>query len=469
VAYWLINPEETQVEFAIAAQTTGFVGFGFNFIKGMPGSDVYVFRSINSIFVLEDRHGDDYNPPILDTTNDLTFIAGGRDKGITWFKFSRMLKNCDKDDLQFVDPSVVIYTLCSFGSSDDFSYHGTSNREATQMTLLTILEPNIPIDTPYLLIPTPSVLVPNLYGSYGCSYHVLPADQKYHLIKYRLLRGTSDTAGILHHVNMNICPSAPQGLVPGQAVSCDLVMGSCNQALLSGGYGPNGDTLPSDIGIPIGLGAAQHVIISRHFYNPAALSNVYDNGTGYEIWYTSQLRPYEIGQLALGTTQFTIPPNTDDYAVNALCSSSCTSNFPQGGLTVTSIFFHMHKIGARIYTKVIRSGAEVIELGRVDPWDPSSPGQNTYFKLLPGDTLITTCVYSNPNPKSVVFGSELTDEMCLATLTYYPKIELYQCADLPEGLGKNYTLPPACSSFICIFLLVNHAMELYPGLIVLTI
>jgi len=246
---------------------------------------------------------------------------------------------------------------------------------------------------------------------------------------------------------MNVCPSAPQGAIPGESISCDAVMGSCNQALLSGGYGPGGDTLPADIGIPIGLGAAQHVIISRHFYNPTGLSNVYDNGTGYEIWYTTQLRPYVIGQLGLGTAQFKIPPQTNNYAVNALCSSDCTNNFPAGGLTVTSIFFHMHSLGAKIYTKVIRSGEYMIELGRVDPWDPSSPGVNTYFKLLPGDTLITSCVYSNPNTYSVGFGSSLTDEMCLATLTYYPKVEIYQCADMPEGLGSNFTVPAACITY----------------------
>jgi hypothetical protein len=156
-------------------------------------------------------------------------------------------------------------------------------------------------------------------------------------------------------------------------------MGLCPQALLSGGYGPNGETLPSDIGIPIGQNSSQFVIISRHFYNPAGLNNVYDNGTGYEIWYTPQLRPYEMGQLSLGTTQFSIPASASNYSVTALCSSSCTKLFPVQGLTITAIFFHMHKIGASVYTKVIRDGKEVIELGRVDPWDPSSPGMSTFF------------------------------------------------------------------------------------------
>jgi len=72
---------------------------------------------------------------------------------------------------------------------------------------------------------------------------------------------------------------------------------------------------------------------------------------------------------------------------------------------------------------------------------------STFFNLLPGDTLLTTCVYNNPNPTVVKFGDSLTDEMCFAFLTYYPKIEVFQCGDLPEGLNGIVPFPPSCTLY----------------------
>ncbi len=107
--------------------------------------------------------------------------------------------------------------------------------------------------------------------------------------------------------------------------------------------------------------------------------------------------------------------------------------FPSEGITVTGVAFHMHDAGLKAYTQVVRNGQELPELGRVDPWDPSHPSIATSFVLLPGDTLISHCVYRNPYATELHWGSGLGDEMCVVTLDYYPRVGMGACVDLAFG------------------------------------
>lgn len=73
-------------------------------------------------------------------------------------------------------------------------------------------------------------------------------------------------------------------------------------------------------------------------------------------------------------------------------------------------------------------------------------------KILPGDSLITECTYSTTNrTKPTLGGYATTEEMCLAFIFYYPKIDLAGCYSMPpvkyffETLGVkefyNTTMP----------------------------
>lgn len=72
--------------------------------------------------------------------------------------------------------------------------------------------------------------------------------------------------------------------------------------------------------------------------------------------------------------------------------------------------------------------------------------------ILPGDGLITECTYSTQDREKPTLGGYSTkEEMCLAFVLYYPRIQLAGCYSMPpvkyffealgirEFYGKNMT------------------------------
>lgn len=439
IAAWELSGDSLSV--AVAAKTNGFVGFGINYSPTMSGADIVLAQADgNGQIVLRDMHATGYIAPIDDLTTDIIVESAQRANGITWFTYRRNLTTCDtKGDMQLQN-GVAYYGLLAFGATDALAYHG-SFREALPLSLTAPVSVALPPSAVTVDIVAPPTPVPLGAGSYVCSYHQLPNASRYHIVKYQTIQGSSAANGVLHHVNMNACEGPQPGLTVGSIVPCGSVM-NCNTGLISGGYGA-GVSLPTDVGIAIGSGAVEFVIISRHFYNPGNLQGVVDVGTKFSLWYTSELRPNEIGVLSLAQLNITIPAGSTRHDVLALLPSNCTQTFPPTGITVTAVGVHMHESGLAAAVRVIRNGAELAPLGIFDPWDASHPAMNTLYQLLPGDYVRATCTYNNPYNYSLHEGSSLSDEMCVFSLTYYPKIDGFPgAADFADGFAS---LPPAAA------------------------
>jgi len=267
--------------------------------------------------------------------------------------------------------------------------------------------------------------------------HELPHDVDYHLIRYKVLFGSSAYVadvggGIFHHIDMFACSSKPPGNV-GSLVSCDVGMGYCRDMLLSGGYSGDGQSMPPNTGFLVNS-ENRYVLISRHFYNIQMKPNVVDSGTGYRIWYTPNLRANSMGRLSIIQGHLDVPVGATDFDVVGYCPSKCTRElWPQEGITVTRVSFHMHSAGRRQYLQVIRDGKELQELARVEPFDWSGATIDVNYRLLPGDTLRMHCVYDNTQGVSLQWGDARLDEMCVVNIEYYPKTELLSCADFAKG------------------------------------
>lgn len=278
--YTMLN--ETTFEVAVAARTNGWVGFGLNSAPGMAGADIVVAAQDDGTgkIAVTDMNAQRTGAPVNDWTQDITVLGAGRSEGVTWFKYSRSLRTCDKSGDQQLDNSFVpLSGLAAMGTSDTLSYHGTSNREHFQFAFASAVDPPLPGDVYDVTVLSALVAVPSLSGTYACSFHVLPfPTETVDIVKYQTLRGSAAGAGVLHHVTMSKCPGPLTGYTDGDAVPCDVGM-RCDQTLLDGGYGIEGYTLPAFVGIPVGPNGTTYVLITRHFYNPAGLSTVVDTWT----------------------------------------------------------------------------------------------------------------------------------------------------------------------------------------------
>ncbi len=86
-----------------------------------------------------------------------------------------------------------------------------------------------------------------------------------------------------------------------------------------------------------------------HYDNPQGLSNLVDN-SGLKLYFTNQLRQYDLGLLILGTEgnplSIQIPPNANAFKISTTCYPECTTRFfPEDGIYAVSGLLHTHLAG----------------------------------------------------------------------------------------------------------------------------
>lgn len=110
-------------------------------------------------------------------------------------------------------------------------------------------------------------------------------------------------------------------------------------------------TAPADAGLPMGTPDRSVVGIELHYNNPDLLTGLKDQGSGFRIFYTGDLRPHDVGLITLGQDELNIPPGVANVPANvSVCPSACTKRF-KGPLKLLDGFFHMHGLGKSIITR----------------------------------------------------------------------------------------------------------------------
>ncbi|KAI8613195.1 copper type II ascorbate-dependent monooxygenase [Chytriomyces sp. MP71] len=235
------------------------------------------------------------------------------------------------------------------------------------------------------------------------------------------------------------CSGKPAAL--GDQYDCNSMDSLCSQAALLWAPGAGKTVYPADAGLPIGTGGFKYFALQIHYNNPNSESNVVDS-SGFKFYYTSVLRPHDIGLLLIGKFDLNIPGNSPNYTDSGfgICPSACTAKFPSNLIVITNTL-HMHTLGYNISTRQIRNNHELVPLGLRHYYDFSyqgvSPPVDPSAVISPGDTLLTRCFFKptlgvRANPTH--WGENTTDEMCLNFITYYPKFnDVDQCYDVGKG------------------------------------
>lgn len=116
-----------------------------------------------------------------------------------------------------------------------------------------------------------------------------------------------------------------------------------------------------------------------HYNNPDGDAGVVDS-SGLRLYYTPDLRQYDLGIMSLAQLQLRIPPQTPFYeAAPTWCPGACTRRFPTE-LTLVTSGYHMHTLGRTIVTQVGegrgaqrgRAGARQCVVGRWVGWTAAS-------------------------------------------------------------------------------------------------
>lgn len=213
-------------------------------------------------------------------------------------------------------------------------------------------------------------------------------------------------------------------VVPGTHEACS---GVHPEDTLLGGWAPGGETIimPEDVGLRVEPGPNTRLILELHYNNVARHTDSVDE-SGVRVCATSTPQENEAATHWLGTENIFLFPGGETEA-----TTTCT---PTEEVAILSISPHMHLLGTHASMRINRAdGTQEMLLD--EPFDFNSQiGYETPAKLMPGDTLTSTCTWNNTTGGLVGFGSASSAEMCYLFTIAYPIGALNTGGDL-LGVG----------------------------------
>jgi dopamine beta-monooxygenase len=269
---------------------------------------------------------------------------------------------------------------------------------------------------------------------YICEQFTVPSPQAgledYHQIKMEPLL---DNDEVLHHMIIYSCEGDGVTSSDGDRVDqgpydCDGMEANC-VAITGWALGEEEYCEPQNVGSEIWFGrSGTNAIfkIEAHYDNALETPGITDQ-SGIRLHLTSTLRPLSSSDLTLGMTywdrQFQLPAQQSAVTKTNICPAKATSTLKHP-IYVYSWYPHMHLYGSSMVTEHYRCGVKLGELGRITQYEFDN--QQSYslprpVKVLPGDSLVTTCTFNTQDADAVIWGGEsTTEEMCDNDLTFYP-------------------------------------------------
>ena len=203
--------------------------------------------------------------------------------------------------------------------------------------------------------------------------------------------------------------------------------GAQNRGIGSGfltGWAP-GDDARSEFPDEVGMNLPSKLRLDMHYYNETGDVAYDQSGVDVCVVKGENRRKYPAGvTMALNKILFPgaaggamAPAMTANHAITGTCEVETTSPVT---LLTASPHAHTYAVHTK-FTLTKKDGSEVVMLDA-----PFQFGEQASYALDPplvvetGDTITTTCVYSNQTTTNIYFGDGTDDEMCFNFAMYYP-------------------------------------------------
>jgi hypothetical protein len=181
--------------------------------------------------------------------------------------------------------------------------------------------------------------------------------------------------------------------------------------------GANNNDLPSDVGLQLAA-PNKKMSMEIHFFGPEGMA--LPTSAGVKICTVeTHLRPNTATISWLGTE---LGINVAPMAQDSVATGTCTPQF-QGDIHILRSWPHMHLMGRRMESVIVRKGGGEEPMNPAGGWPfdfNSEVSWKTDFVLHAGDTVRTSCHYTNTTSNSIAVGFENRYEMCFNFTTAYP-------------------------------------------------
>lgn len=218
---------------------------------------------------------------------------------------------------------------------------------------------------------------------------------------------------------------------------------NCPNIVATWSKGSQGFVYPDDVGYPL---EDSSYFIEVH-YEPLKIKSSFTiDSSGMRFSITRNLRKHDAGLLSIGIQPawtHVIPPGFRKVTSIGYCTGRCNKDaLPSDGISVIGLHMQTHEMGKSIKVGLVRSdGIEQHPIGQ--DYNLNSEyleyrSLANHVQIYPNDDLIVECSYNSyEKTKLTLGGFDSQQEVCQATLIYYPRQQrLTSCQSKPKT--KNF-------------------------------
>lgn len=289
-----------------------------------------------------------------------------------------------------------------------------------------------------------------------CSVVHFNAPQQRFITAFEPLFEPQSASTLTRHMFVYECSG--NRLFDSEMLSCSSKdMLRCFNLVATWSKGSRGFVYPDNVGYPL-EGSGLYFIEVYHEQNKLNEMKVVDKA-GFKFHTTSTKRKHEAGLLNVGIQPgwtHIIPPGLKKVTSVGYCTSQCTREaFSPEGISVVGVHVQTNEMGKSIKVGLVRNGTELQPITRDRFVDSAYLEYRTFensVRVLPGDDLMVECSYNSLDKSKLTLGGfETQQEVCQATLIYYPRQEkLTMCQSKPKtknflkalSIDKLQNIPP---------------------------
>ncbi|XP_045163897.2 DBH-like monooxygenase protein 2 homolog [Mercenaria mercenaria] len=267
------------------------------------------------------------------------------------------------------------------------------------------------------------VKVPEARTYYVCQQFEVKDDKPYHVTRFEPIINNTE---IIHHMLVFGCEFEMDEKGPHP---CDSLDYRCHTWLGKWDVGMDDLIMPENGGVRIGKGSFKYLLLQIHWNNEGASKDETDC-SGMRLHATSNLRPYDVGNVQIGQNTIDIPGEASDVLISGTCSSKCTGLMLPRPIYITDVYLHMHGLGTRSALEVHRDREVNERIAYEDNYNYRKPiwhNLNPPVIINPGEPIEIKCWFDSEKGmryrnKTTSFGQGTQAEMCYAFIRYYPRI-----------------------------------------------
>jgi len=446
---WKKDDINEELTVRITVRTKGWVGFGFSSYGKFESSDMVIgWITPEGKTQFHDRWADRPEETVIDKSQDWYLINSMENSTHTMFEMKRVYKPCDTlEDIEVSEKEKqnIIWAYSETDPTDQLVIQKADVKGVKHIRLLDpIPDPVEPTESDLELYDFTfnDIKVPETKGKVVvlCKLVKVPFTQPRHIVKCGPRNEPAEARRFVYHSSILTCdPQDPEFMdkhvgewfeshdIP-EAFKTNM---SCVYATPCSTPDPEHMYYaPPEAGIQMGGGNrfSTYFLVSVHVEN-----HHHEKGQVFthkmRTWHTGQLRKHNLEFISLmAKSRFSVigfavilPPRQPRFELNVISTTHCFEHrMDPNGIIIDATFTHGHANTREFYVRHFRGDKELQPIITIKHFDYKynvKEKLNRKVVLMPGDKILSTCVYNTSMDAEVNLGEH---ELCQTAMTFYP-------------------------------------------------